>query len=98
MSASSHDEMALATNGSIERVSRPTRAIASPPSAPLGGKASADLHDAVVTNQDGVEIAHFMVVRSASVNNQRISSRTEQRRNHRNLPLLRALQANNWRM
>ena len=60
MSASSHDEMALATNGSIEWVKSayPGDRLTAIGTTRWKGKRPS-LHDAVVTNQDGVEIAHF---------------------------------------
>ncbi len=60
MSASSHDEMALATNGSIEWVKSayPGDRLTAIGTTRWKGKRPS-LHDAVVTNQNGAEIAHF---------------------------------------
>lgn len=60
MVASTTDEMALATTGTIDwvRSAAPGDVLTAVGTTRWRGKRPS-LHDAVVTNQDGVEIAHF---------------------------------------
>jgi acyl-CoA thioesterase len=60
MVASTDDEMALATTGTIDwvRSAVPGDVLTATGTTRWKGKRPS-LHDAVVTNQDGVEIAHF---------------------------------------